>query len=180
MLAVEGTKTEPQYFSVFNQQGPITVKCLSRPRGNDPLHVLGRMKRYLKKQDLKNTDQAWLVMDMDQWTEDHLVQLHSWAQEQQNYGFALSNPNFELWLLLHFEAGTDISSSLECINRLRQHLPHYNKRINSRTFSRDQVKQAVQRAKRLDTPPCHDWPRVSGSTTIYTLVEKILVYCNDK
>lgn len=178
MLAVEGTKTEPQYFTIFNRQGPVNVKCLNRPGGSDPFSVLKRMSQYLKVEGLKASDQAWLVVDKDQWTEQQLVQLNRWGQKQQNHGFALSNPNFELWLLLHFEAGTDISSSQDCANRLRKHLPNYNKAIRPGTFSRVQVEEAVKRAKQHDTPPCNDWPRSFGGTTIYKLVEEILVACN--
>ncbi len=42
----------------------------------------------------------------DEWTDDQLSQLNEWAQGADNYGFALSNPKFEFWLLLHFEDGS--------------------------------------------------------------------------
>ena len=105
VLAVEGTRTEPQYFSIFNVKRSVHVKVLTQPGGTDPFHVLKRMERYLSQERLKASDQAWLVVDKDHWTDEQLTKLHSWAQKHQSYGFVLSNPNFEYWLLLHFEEG---------------------------------------------------------------------------
>ena len=53
------------------------------------------MKKHLEKEGLKKTDEAWLVVDKDQWSDEHLFQLHQWSQQKENYGFALSNPKFE-------------------------------------------------------------------------------------
>ncbi len=179
VLATEGARTEPEYFRIFNQLGPVSVKCLSKPGGTDPLRVLRRMERHLKEERLRSSDQAWLVVDRDQWTEEQLVRLDDWAQKQQNHGFALSNPAFESWLLLHFEDTVDIASSQGCIRRLRQHLPDYDKSIPPGTFSREQIEEAIRRARARDTPPCKDWPRDPGGTTAYRLVEEILESCND-
>lgn len=60
------------------------------------------MKDHLRQEDLLPSDKAWLVVDKDQWTDEQLNQLHSWSLDKDNYGFALSNPKFEYWLLLPF------------------------------------------------------------------------------
>ena len=67
---------------------------------------------------LKKSDEAWLVVDKDQWTDEQLSQLHQWSLKAKNYGFALSNPKFEFWLLLHFEDGSGVSSSQICSQKL--------------------------------------------------------------
>ena len=120
------------------------------------------------------SDEAWLVVDKDLWTDNQLNQLHAWAQTHINYGFALSNPSFEFWLLLHFEDGIGIRSSQDCIDRLKRHLPSYNKEIDTRKISRERINEAVCRAKKRDNPPCVDWPRAPGGTTVYRLIEKLL------
>ncbi len=102
------------------------------------------MEGHLRQEALGSSDEAWLVVDKDQWTDEQLDQLHAWARTHDNYGFTLSNPKFEYWLLLHFEDGTGIASSRDCSDRLR------------------------------DNPPCTDWPRALGGTTVYKLVENIL------
>ena len=48
------------------------------------------MEQYLEDEEIKNSDEAWLVVDRDQWTEQQLARLHRWSQGADNYGFALS------------------------------------------------------------------------------------------
>lgn len=175
VIAVEGAKTEPQYFATLNnQQSVIRVNCLKGKHDSSPPQVLRRMQDHLKKEALKKSDEAWLVVDKDQWTNGQLAQLNGWSQVADNYGFALSNPKFEYWLLLHFEDGTGIASSQDCSDRLKRHLPDYDKGIDPRKFPRQTIDEAIRRAKQRDNPPCPDWPRSIGGTTVYRLVENIL------
>lgn len=176
VIAVEGVKTEPQYFVIFNaQQSVIRVNCLKGSHGSSPLQVLKRMEDHLSQERLKSSDEAWLVVDKDQWTDEQLNQLHAWAQKRDNYGFALSNPKFEYWLLLHFEDGVGIASSRDCSDRLKRQLPGYDKDINARKITRKGIDDAIRRARERDNPPCADWPRAPGGTTVYKLVENILI-----
>lgn len=173
VVAVEGEKTEPQYFAIFNDKKSV-ITCLKGGRGSSPPRVLKRMKDYLHREGLKRSDEAWLVVDKDLWTDEQLSQLLEWAQSRDNYHFALSNPNFEYWLLLHFEDGTGIASSRDCSERLKRYLPGYDKGIDPRKITRDRINDAVRRARERDKPPCTDWPRKLGCTTVYRLVENIL------
>jgi hypothetical protein len=173
VIAAEGGKTEPQYFAIFNDQSIIKVNCLKGKNESSPQQVLKRMEDYLKKESLRKSDEAWLVVDKDQWRDDQLVLLNDWAQSRGNYGFALSNPKFEYWLLLHFEDGARVSSSRDCSERLRRHLPDYDKGINAAKITPDRISDAIRRARTRDNPPCEDWPRSTG-TTIYRLINQIL------
>lgn len=168
VLATEGTKTEVQYFSIFNNRNMVVhIEFLKKRGDSAPPQVLERMRSHLKNQSLKGSDEAWLVVvDKDQWTDDQLLQLHKWAQEADNYGFALSNPKFEFWLLLHFEDGSGVNSSQTCSERLKRHFPEYDKGINMKKISEDMIVEAIKRAKRRDMPTCRDWPRDTG-TTVY-------------
>lgn len=87
------------------------------------------MKRQLKKEGLRTTDEAWLVVDQDQWTEQQLEQLFAWSKEQENYHLALSNPCFELWLLLHFEDAKNISSTTKWADKLENISPNLTKKL---------------------------------------------------
>lgn len=121
----------------------------------------------------KGTVEAWLVVDKDQWTDEQLTELFNWSRKQDNYGFALSNPKFEYWLLLHFEDGNGITCSRDCSERLRRFYPEYNKGIDPRKITMGMVMDAIRRAKQRDNPRCLDWPRIIGGTTVYRLVENI-------
>ena len=151
----------------------MSIHCL-KGKGSSPLQVLGRMKNYIKQEGLKVSDEAWLIVDKDQWSEADLNQLHAWAEERVNYGLAVSNPQFEYWLLLHFEDGHDIANAQDCMTRLKRHLPHYDKGVEVERVTAASIEAAVKRAEQRDNPPCKDWPRKPGSTTVYRLVRKIL------
>ncbi len=131
------------------------------------------MQSYLRKESLRKTDEAWIVVDKDDWTEDQLRELLRWAKKSENHGFALSNPNFEYWLLLHFEEGKGIANSQECLTRLKRHLPNYKKDIDSKKITLELIAKAVARAKQRDTSRSYDLPQI-WSTSVYKLVEKII------
>jgi hypothetical protein len=172
LVAVEGSKTEPQYFALLNiGNAVVRVECIPGEEATSPPQVLARRKERIKKSGLAKTDEAWLVLDNDDWTDEQLIPLFEWSQASQRYGFALSNPKFEYWLLLHFEDAS-IASSRQCSEKLERHLPNYNKAIDSRKFTKERILSAVDRAKQRDSPPSADWPRTFG-TTVYRLVEQI-------
>jgi uncharacterized protein YpiB (UPF0302 family) len=177
VLSVEGSKTEPQYFAIFNHhQTTALVKCLKRPlTKSSPNQVLKKMQEYLKKESLKKTDEAWIITDKDAWTEGQLNELLQWSKKSENYGFALSNPNFEYWLLLHFEEGKGITNSQECLDRLKQHLPDYKKDINNQKITLELIDKAILRAKQRDINRANDLPSI-GSTTVYRLIERIITH----
>nr|VFK22357.1 MAG: RloB-like protein [Candidatus Kentron sp. LFY] len=77
------------------------------------------------------------------------------------------------WLLLHFEDGTDIASARQCTDRLERHLPGYDKGIDRYKITWKMISDAIERARKRDTPPCTTWPRTMGTTTVYRLVKNI-------
>lgn len=173
VIAVEGAKTEPQYFKIFNnEQSVINLKCLRGKHKSAPSQVLERMEAYLTKEGLKGTDEAWLVVDRDQWQDEQLDQLYAWGKKKENYGFALSNPKFEYWLLLHFEDGAGVRSSRDCTERLQRYLPKYDKSIDARHFTSERISAAISRARQRDNSPSDGWSHSVG-TTVYRLIEAI-------
>lgn len=174
VIATEGAETEPAYFKMFeDQERVIHIQVLPGKNKSAPPQVWKRMNEHLKKKGLKAEDQAWLVVDTDQWSEQQLVALFQWSRSIENYGLAVSNPKFEFWLLLHFEDGNGIASSRECSERLRRCLPNYDKGELDLRQLRDGVIDATRRARQKDLPPCADWPRTVG-TTVYRLVEQLV------
>lgn len=154
VLATEGTKTEPLYFMMFNNMNTVVhVRHLKGNKQSSPRQVLKRIRNFLLDNRLKDGDEAWLVIDRDQWPEDQLIQLHEWCRTSSRYGLAVSNPKFEYWLLLH--------------------LPNFQKGHVEVDKLQPGIHAAIKRARQKDTPPCTDWPRTTG-TTVYRLVEKLI------
>lgn len=175
VIATEGTKTEPLYFSRFDSDmSVVRVCCLRGKRGSSPPQVLRRMTDFLEREGLRQTDEAWLVVDRDCWTDEQLHRLNDWSRLRHNHGMALSNPSFEYWLLLHFEDGLGVRTLRECVDRLRRWLPSYDKGFDRYKICQDQIEAAIRRAKTRDKPMVEDWPRDFGQTTVYRLVDRIL------
>lgn len=171
VIAVEGRVTEPQYFRMLNSE-QVVIKVLCGTKQCSPLQVLTRLQAYLRKEPLKASDEAWVVIDKDNWTDAEFDQINAWSKRSAKHGFALSNPKFEYWLILHFEDAKGLTTPAECSQRIKKHLPGYHKRVDKTKFPLESIRRAIQRAKSRDKPPCVDWPRTVGST-VYRLVERI-------
>ncbi|MBO5557550.1 RloB family protein [Ruminococcus sp.] len=141
-------------------------------------------------------DEFWIVADIDNHTEPG-GNFTNWTNalnecRTKGYSYAVSNPFFELWLLLHHdEAKVEISDidndiqwavttshSYESTNHFRNRLSNLGvgladkKHINPSHYSKDKVLIAIMRAKEMDTAPPCDYPTNLG-TTVYRLFEKI-------
>ena len=172
VLAVEGRKTEKEYFALFMQKGSVVkVECLPSGNNSSPKKVLRRMEVRLRSEALESSDEAWLVVDRDKWPDEQVLLLHAWTNKAANYSLALSNPKFEYWLLLHFEDGQGVVTARDCDERLKKYLPDYDKGIDSQKFTRLRIDQAIQHAAARDEGGT--WPSKPGST-VYRLVQNIL------
>ncbi|MBF0195935.1 MAG: RloB domain-containing protein [Magnetococcales bacterium] len=174
IISPEGSTTEPQYFKLLNQLSApeFVINCLINKKSS-PNKILKKMIDELQKTSLKKGDEAWIVIDKDNWTDDQLNSLYQWSKKSETNGLAVSNPKFEYWLLLHFENGCQGTQPSTCCSRLLAHIPNYSKHIDSKLFTIDSIKYAIHNAKLRDSPPCSDWPKFQGATTVYKLVEKL-------
>lgn len=177
VIATEGARTEREYFEMLNvmlekNDRDIRIKVINNSKNRSaPNHVLKRMTDYIRLEQLRKADEAWLIIDKDQWSDEQISPLHQWSQAKENRKLAVSNPKFEYWLLLHFEDGTAVTSG-NCTDRLRKYLPDYDKRIDELKV-KPGIIAAINRAKDRDVPARPEWPRNTG-TTIYLLVERIM------
>ena len=175
VVAVEGKLTEQQYFEQLRGFTPlIHIVCVSGNEKSAPAYVLKRLKNYLRDNPLRETDEAWLVVDRDEWPPSELDKLHAWTRRDPRFALAVSNPAFELWLLLHFQNAGPASTHQTVRQLLSKHLPGYEKSLSKHRISQAQIQSALQRARAVDQPPCTTWPTNAGITTVYRLVERVL------
>jgi len=178
LVGVEGTRTECDYFSMFNSAYVHVIPVASR-EGNSPKKVLSALKAAVPRFQLRDGDYLWIVVDRDEWPEEELELCRMWALDPkespgQYKGFSLSNPKFEFWLLLHFEDGMQHTTSKACREALCAHLPEYKKSLVRSDFDAESISAAIQRAKTLlGAGDPTDWPREAGKTTVFTLCEAI-------
>jgi hypothetical protein len=109
-------------------------------------------------------DQVWCVVDDDGRDLSDARQMAA----KRGVLLAVSNPCFELWLLLHHTDCTAyVGGYADAVGRLRKHVRAYDKaHLNFDDFA-EGVPSAVKRAKVLD-------PGHNPSTTVWRLVERVM------
>ncbi len=132
VIASEDRYAVRQYFDFF-ESTRIQFRVLETEDGKSaPEHVLNRINEYLEEFEIDEGDTFWVVCDCDHWVEpNHIQNLTHLLQQCRQKGIqvALSNPCFELWLLLHFAdfPAEDMLTCNEVTNRLRDVAGGYDK-----------------------------------------------------
>ena len=68
------------------------------PDRRNPRAVLKRFQKALRNEDIRAIDEAWIVVDVDEWDSDELRSLFTWASQDNRCHVAISNPKFELYV----------------------------------------------------------------------------------
>lgn len=192
-IASEG-KTEEQYFDGIHDLGSseiIKVERLEKSDDTDtkshPNHVielLDERKEYWKEHGIE-ANELWMVVDRDKQNVSE-KQLNTIITKcnQEGYNLALSNPTFELWLLLHLTdlqeySADDLLSNVK-VNKSRRFiekelltiLKGYNKKNLKFYRFESGIKDAIQRAKELPTE--NESLVEKLGTSVCVLVEKLV------
>ena len=109
--------------------------------------------------------------------EKDLSEAEKWASSDGRFGFAISVPKFELWLLLHFEERWP-NSSRQCDEIVKKHLPYYNKSIYAGDLDLDKVRTAIRFAEARCHHYGNDWSKMSSWTNVHLLVINMLKAAN--
>jgi hypothetical protein len=180
LVVCEGEVTERQYLGGFAQaQGAGTVRVQIVAPGGDPRMLVrraaelrdeaaGRAKR--ERDENLAYDEVWCVFDVDEHA--RLEEARHLAREQ-NVRLAVSDPCFELWLILHFADQGAALDARRAREVLRRHIPEYRKHVRYAELAPGYV-DAVRRAAMLEQR--HSRAGVQGgnpSTDVHHLTERI-------
>jgi len=192
-IATEG-KTEEQYFDFLSEivsDDIIKIDRLIRDDEDDtkshPIHVIELLEERIEVWEEYGVEanELWMIIDRDKQNVSK-KQLEKIIEEceEKRFNLALSNPTFELWLLLHV---TDIKKYDESellenkkVNKSRRFIDKelsilnggYNKsKIKFEDFS-EGIKGAIIRAKKLETD--NNKLIENLGTSVCLLVEKII------
>lgn len=187
IVAVEGAETEDIYLAIFRDPAsPLfnkrvrVVPLVDRLNHlSSPVALVERLDSYRQENEIQDSDQFWVVADVDHWVQHGQLQMALTAAKQKGYSLAVSNPNFELWLYLHTSAnvGPFVGLSMGKQKRqitlaLRAFFGAFSKNKFDASKLTGLVDAAIKNAKALDDPPCAAWPNAIG-TTVYRLVDWI-------
>jgi hypothetical protein len=179
LIVCEGEKTEKQYFEGFARDFRTPVDVKIAPEHGVPKTLVVTAKRYKKKaedaarkEDDENRayDAVWCVFDVD----DH-PQVADARQMAQANGIelAISNPCFELWLLLHFRDSPGMQPRETMRRMLSRYVPGYDKRVEFTVYA-EGYPQAVKRAEQMDKKAEEDGDSGRNPTTgVYRLTREI-------
>ena len=196
VIASEGKDTERIYFKALAKEytNPrVHVHILERSEAeqnnSSPDHVLKQLNDYKSQYELEADDELWLVVDKDRWTEAMLSRVATECSQEVAMHMALSNPCFELWLLLHIEDSALltpeeqkqwIENRRKSKNgdpylkvRLRQKMGSYHESSYDALSLIVHVEDAIERARTLDKNPNDRWPQTLG-TRVYLLAESVM------
>lgn len=196
VIASEGKDTERIYFKDLANEytNPrVHVHILERnedeQNNSSPEHVLKQLNEYKSRYELEADDELWLVVDKDRWTEAMLSRVAMECTQEMSMHMALSNPCFELWLLLHLEDVSSLTPEEQrlCLEnrrksknsdpylkaRLRQKMGSYHESSYDTSALISHVKVAIKRAKLLDQNHADRWPQTLG-TRVYLLAESVM------
>lgn len=192
VIAGEGRYTESIYFNAVKDElrAPnVHVEILDRDSDeSSPESVHRQVADFMHQYNIEDDDELWLVIDRDRWRERMLSQVAQLCAQNPHLHFCMSNPCFELWLLLHLEDVEQYDDSMK--KNLLQNkknksgITWLKKRmkdlLGSYSESSYDVKRlipyadiALERARILDKNPLDRWPQSIGSR-VYLLMESII------
>ena len=126
-------------------------------------------------------DEVWIVIDRDYQRgnekADALFYETLKVAEESGICVAYSDDAFELWFLLHYEAVTKSMLAKDLLQRLKVHIPNYEKPargICQKLMMHNKVHQAIKRADRILKTSKAGHLTTNPSTTAHLLVRKIL------
>ena len=175
-VLTEGERTEPDYLFVWVRRNARVHLDLA-DRGMTPDALVRRAKEHLQGQPRRRSgrdfDQIWCVFDTDQ----HENLPHAITDARQSgIEVAVSNPCFELWLVLHLREQTAYIDRHD-VQRLSRDLGLSNgKRIAATASSTlvDSFQAAKERAQALDQRHAgnNSAARSNPSTDVWRLVDQ--------
>jgi hypothetical protein len=177
LIISEGTKTEPQYLrGIQNHVRNPRVDIQFADSHGVPTTLIREAKKLKdesaklakrEKDDNLAFDSVWCVFDVDDHPE--IANVKEMARHNQ-IDLAISNPCFELWLLLHYRESPGMQHHQRMSELLCEYIPGYDKHVEFSRYSAA-YPVAIQRARRLDqsADECGQ-PGQNPTTSVYKLV----------
>jgi hypothetical protein len=178
LIVCEGKNTKPQYFDGFkrNCRNPrVEIRIAREHRVPKSLVETAKDYKIEADADAKRTkdenhayDSVWCVFDVDE--HPHIPDARQMARDN-GIELAISNPCFELWLILHFRESPGMRNRHKLREMLVKHVPGYDKHVDYALYA-DRYPQAVTRAERLGSLAASTGaPGHNPSTDVYKLTE---------
>lgn len=183
LVFCEGTKTEPEYLRALKRErvvrevASVEIRVASRDSGSKPLSlVTAAVKaRDPSTRGEREVDEIWCLYDVE-WPKNH-PHLREAAElaKRHDVSVAISNPCFELWLILHFEDQTAWLDTDAATRLRRRYDGSEGKGLDGPTYMARRV-EASRRARSLKER--HEgngteFPHDNPSSGMYSFLDSI-------
>jgi hypothetical protein len=171
---VSGGYTEDAYLRALarhssNRSIDLTLKICP----DSPARVVEYARR-LAQHDNESFDEIWCLVDVDEFD----IQSGAARAAQLEVELLVSNPCFELWLLLHLEPCTGhLAKCKDAERMIRKHVPGYQKPRLSFDHFKAGLVGACKRARDLDDA---SEAYANPSTGVWRLVERMMERKEDR
>ena len=149
-VLTEGMVTERDYIKILRSQYREVVVDIIR-EGSPPRALVDKARRYQTSKDKQNPDfdEIWCIFDVDQ--HPNIEQAIREARDN-DINIAITNPCFELWLVLHYQdqSGYISSSKIQSEARRLGILKGKHLSEDSANIVRGNYEEAKSRAQRLE------------------------------
>ena len=175
----EGKVTEPSYLEELARRHRDRIRIDVGETGAVPHTLVDGARRDVDNNRARRRagplyDEIWCVFDVD---EHPNVKGAIDRALRKNVKLAVSNPCFELWLVLHFQDQTAYIGRHDAQRLARQHGIVGGKEVRPEVFDQleDLYEDARQRARMLDRKHDGDGspPRSNPSTGVWRLIDSI-------
>ncbi|MFG2038221.1 RloB family protein [Dactylosporangium sp. NPDC048998] len=184
VILCEGQRTEPEYLDALRRDrevhdvAAVDIRIESNASGAVPLTLVRRAIeiRERARQEQSEIDEIWCVYDVE-WPKHHpsLTEARDLAQ-RNGINLAVSNPCFELWLVLHFRDYRRFLDNEEARRVRRDHDGSADKGIDGVVYM-PYKRDAARRAAALDRVHQQNGNRIPNdnpSSGMHRLMESVL------
>ena len=168
-----GKTMRPNYFVFCEGESEVAYTEMLRSHYRLPIHIIAKktlqnvttalVERCKEVYVQTASDRTYLMYDLD------VAEILERLQKVTGAELLCSNPCFELWLLLHYQAVKVQMSSEDCVKKLKTVAKQYKKGVLADEMVKqlnDNASKAIERAKDLKEYG-------NPSTTVYLLVKEL-------
>jgi hypothetical protein len=160
---VTGGRTERAYLDGLLRAQRTALAVTVRFRPQDPASLVAYASRLSASRDVE-ADEVWCVLDVDEFD----ITAAAALADRHGIEVVVSNPCFELWLLLHHQDhAAHLTRCAEATGMLRKHIRTYVKGDIEFAHFAEGLPAAIKRAKALEAGG-------NPSSTVWRLVERLL------
>ncbi len=179
VIICEGSLTEPHYLKTFARLSSVrTVATLDvRGLGFEPRRLVEEARNLSRRERLQGSGstQYWCVFDVEAPQPHHRLLEAVQMARDNGIHVAVSNPCFELWLLLHYIDHESWLDNGACRALRHEQDDSQGKSLDSNAYMQ-RLPEAMRRSRRLDLLHEHagrEFPDNNPSSGMHRLLEAI-------